>query len=255
MMGRRLGPFLILRELGSGGMGTVHLAMEVRAAGAARTVAVKFVKAEIRSKVPVEHFFRERDILSGLQHPNIVRLLDSGATEDGQPYFAMEWINGVSLYHYSRNTAIDLGAKLGAFLRVCEAFGHCHARGIVHRDLKPSNVLVMPDGTPKLIDFGIARYMDASAEPDGGPLMFTPEYSSPEQIRGNPATARSDIYALGVILFEILAAERAPRQPLCRELEPVAAQAIREHAEERQATVDELALSVSQKLAGNVGRR
>ncbi|HEU4664975.1 MAG TPA: serine/threonine-protein kinase [Dokdonella sp.] len=204
--GDRLGAWRLLRRLGSGGMGAVHLAE--RADGHfEQQAAIKLIRGMPGSDT-LAHFARERQILATLQHPHIARLLDGGATPGGQPYLVMEYVEGVPIDEYCRDRGLDLRARLALFRAVCDAVQFAHQRLIVHCDLKPSNVLVRRDGTPVLLDFGIARALDRprAAEADG---YFTPGYASPEQLAGETLTTASDVYALGLVLFELVTGRKA----------------------------------------------
>jgi tetratricopeptide (TPR) repeat protein len=206
----RVGPYEIVRSLGRGGMGEVFVAR--RSDGAyEREVAIKRLHKGFVSNEIVGRFLRERQMLARLDHEYIVRLLDGGTTAAGEPYLVMELVDGVPADAFAARLA--LRAKLELFLRITEAVAHAHERGFVHRDLKPGNILVRADGTPRLFDFGIARIeSDETAEREGGaaPLtraghrLFTPEYASPEQVRGETATSASDVFALGVLLYRFL---------------------------------------------------
>ena len=206
--GDRLGAWRLLRRLGKGGMGAVHLAE--RADGHfEQQAAVKLIRG-YPSPDTLAHFARERQILATLQHPCIARLLDGGATPGGQPYLVMDYVEGVPIDDHCDARALDLRARLELFRAVCAAVQFAHQRLIVHCDLKPSNVLVRGDGTPVLLDFGIARALDRPRLADvAAASYFTPGYASPEQLRGDAVTTASDIYALGLILFELVAGRKA----------------------------------------------
>ena len=205
-----IGPYRVLREIGRGGMGVVYLGE--RADGEYRKqVAIKLITSG-RGDAGVERRFRrERQILAQLDHPGIARLVDGGATEDGQPYFIMEYIDGLPLLAYCDRNRLGVNGRLELFLSVCDAVAYAHHRLVVHRDLKPGNILVTAGGWPHLLDFGLARVLDADEAQDltltGAPLM-TPAYASPEQMRGETYTVSGDVYSLGVILYELLAARR-----------------------------------------------
>jgi serine/threonine-protein kinase len=207
--GDLLGAWRLLRRLGSGGMGAVHLAE--RADGHFEQVAaVKLIRG-VADADTFALFARERQILATLQHPGIARLLDGGATPGGQPYLVMEYVEGVPIDQYCSERRLDLRARLELFRIVCAAVQFAHQRLIVHCDLKPSNVLVKEDGTPVLLDFGIARALDRPRRADdrADARYFTPGYASPEQLRGESLTTASDVYALGLILFELVAGRKA----------------------------------------------
>jgi serine/threonine-protein kinase len=205
----RIGPWKILATLGQGGMGIVYLGE--RAAGDfAQRAAVKVVSGGPDNPAILARFRAERRILAALEHPGIARLLDGGTTEDGLPYFAMEYVEGESLLAFAERRGLGLRERIGLFLEVCAAVSHAHQRLIVHRDLKPGNVLVGSDGRPRLLDFGIAKLLepDESFPASAGTVTrggwLTPAYASPEQIRGLPTTTATDVYSLGVILYELL---------------------------------------------------
>ncbi|HEU4665548.1 MAG TPA: serine/threonine-protein kinase, partial [Dokdonella sp.] len=205
--GRMVGPFRLVREIGRGGMGAVWLAE--RADGAFRQrVAVKLIRSGWDVDEVLARFRAERQILAGLQHPNIAHLVDGGVTADGKPWLALEYIDGEDLRAWCDSRRLDLAARLQLFLTVCDAVAHAHQRLVVHRDLKPSNILVGRDGVVKLLDFGIAKLLDAA---DGGisaTRVFTPEYAAPEQVRGELLTTAVDIHALGLLLYELLCGRR-----------------------------------------------
>jgi eukaryotic-like serine/threonine-protein kinase len=209
----QIGPYNILREIGRGGMGVVYLAD--RADGEYRKrVAIKLITGARNELNLDQRFRRERQILAQLEHPNIARLLDGGATESGQPYFVMEYVEGPPLLAWCDEHHLDVDARLRLFLDVCDAVSYAHRKLIVHRDLKPGNILVTPSGDPKLLDFGLARMVDSETDTDitqAGPTPMTVAYSSPEQIRGERQTVSSDVYSLGVILYELLTAHRPYR--------------------------------------------
>lgn len=206
-----VGPYRILREIGQGGMATVYLA--VRDGGDfEQRVAIKVVRGLLGGDA-MRRFRAERQILASLEHPSIARLLDGGTTADGVPYLAMDYVDGVPIDRYCREHGLTIHERLQLFCRVCDAVSHAHRNLVVHRDIKPSNILITEDGSPKLLDFGIARLI-ADDGPSGMPLtmtgmrMLTPEYASPEQVRGDPITTAADVYSLGVLLFELLTGQR-----------------------------------------------
>ena len=214
--GDRVGPYRLKRELGAGGMADVWLAE--RADGAfARDVALKLPLISRLRRDLAQRFTRERDILARLEHPHIARLYDAGVTEDGLPYLAMEYVAGQPITEYCDAHRLDITARLKLFLQVLEAVQFAHANLIIHRDLKPSNILVTANGDVRLLDFGIAKLLaenDAAHETQltqmAGRAM-TPDYASPEQIKGEPLTIATDIYSLGVMLYELLAGSRPYR--------------------------------------------
>lgn len=202
--GRRIGAYDILEEIGHGGMGEVFSA--VRADGQyEKKVAIKLVRSGYDTKFILERFRNERQILASLDHPNIARLLDGGNTEDGIPYLVMELVEGVPVDGYCDAHKLTITQRLRLFREICGAVQYAHQRLVIHRDLKPSNILVTEKGTPKLLDFGIAKILDASGSTEATLLRpMTPEYASPEQIRGEPITTATDAYALGVVLYQLL---------------------------------------------------
>ncbi|HEY8378035.1 MAG TPA: serine/threonine-protein kinase, partial [Nannocystis sp.] len=208
----RIGPYRIERLLGRGGMGRVYLA-EHEAADFRRKVAIKLVRRGLDTEDVLRRFRAERRILASLDHPNIARLLDVGATDDGLPYFVMEYVDGVDILEHCRRHALDIPARLALFRDVCAAVHHAHQRLLVHRDLKPGNILVTSAGVPKLLDFGIAKILDPE-QTDGhttrlAERRLTPRYSAPEQLHGERVTTACDVWALGVLLYELLV-ERHP---------------------------------------------
>lgn len=223
--GRRIGRYEVTRELGRGGMGSVYLAK--RADGQfEQQVALKLLRTDLTSQGQMERFLVERQILARLNHPNIARLFDGGVTNEGQPFFVMEHIEGQSLDRYCDGRELSIGDRLALFLTVCDAVQYAHRALVVHRDLKPSNILVTEDGTVKLLDFGIAKLLNPDAsgllDPESelshaslhtrtGLLPMTPAYASPEQVRGEAITTASDVYQLGIVLYELLTGHRPYR--------------------------------------------
>ena len=212
----RVGAYRIVHELGRGGMGTVYLAERDDDQKFRQRVALKVVRGALAGGWIVERFLGERRILASLEHPHVARLFDGGTTPDGTPWFAMEYIEGEPLDRYCSQQDLPLELRLRLFRDVCEAVSYAHARGVVHRDLKPSNILVTRAGEAKLLDFGIAKLLDAGD--DGGAprtrtgmQLMTPEYAAPEQVRGAPVTAASDVYSLGMLLYELVVGERPYR--------------------------------------------
>ncbi|MBL8227612.1 MAG: serine/threonine protein kinase [Bryobacterales bacterium] len=209
----QVGPYVLIRPLGRGGMGSVYLA---RHEEDGRSVALKIVRPEVDDPEIGERFHRERDILAALDHPNIARYLDGGTTSSGSPYLVMEYVEGLPLDQYCDSRELDVAARLRLFDSLCAAVHYLHMRGVVHRDLKPSNILVTADGAVKLLDFGIAKLMKQAPGiraqlTRSGLRLMTPEYASPEQVRGEAVTPLSDVYALGVVLYELLTGHRPYR--------------------------------------------
>jgi serine/threonine-protein kinase len=206
-VGRRIGPYVLVRSLGEGGMGRVFLA-ERADDQYQQLVAIKLMHADMWHRdTLLERFQAERQILANLNHPSIARLLDGGMTSDGTPYLVMEYIDGVPLDQYCRANDLSVEEKLNLFLQICAAVEYAHRNLIVHRDIKPANVLVDRDGAPKLVDFGIAKLVEADGRVSTKATapMMTPEYASPEQLRGEPVTTATDVYGLGVLLYDLLA--------------------------------------------------
>ncbi len=211
--GRLIGPYKIIRKIGHGGMGSVFLA--ARADDQYRKqVAIKLVKRGMDTDFIVSRFLSERQILASLDHPNIASLFDGGATADGLPYFVMEDIEGLPINEYCDTHNLSTTERLKLFSIVCAAVHYAHRKHIIHRDIKPTNILVTADGMPKLLDFGIAKILDPdlSIQTTGRTAtarrLMTPGYASPEQVRGESVTTASDIYSLGVLLYELLTGHR-----------------------------------------------
>lgn len=280
---RRVGPYEINRLLGRGGMGAVYLAH--RADGQfEQEVAIKLIDLPLATDVFRERFRQERQILAGLQHPYIARLLDGGVAQNGDLYLAMEYVDGVPIHTFCRQHQLSESQRLAVFIQVCEAVQFAHQNLVVHRDLKPDNILVAEDGTPRLLDFGTAKLLTPSLANPGTPLTregfqsFTPQYASPEQVLGNPITTASDTYSLGVLLYllvtdtlpyelkelttaEMLRAicEEPARKPahaagseqrLDSDLEAIAMKALRKEPAERYLSAEQLAADVRAYLEG-----
>ena len=213
LVGQRLGPYDVVRLIGMGGMGAVYEATRADDQYQKR-VAIKIVQRGIDSELTLARFRRERQILASLEHPNIATLLDGGVTQDGQPFLVMEYVDGEPITTWCVSHETGTRDRVALFRQVCAAVQYAHKNLVVHRDLKPGNILVTPDGTVKLLDFGIARLLGEDGGDAvlpltrGGARAFTPEYASPEQIRGDVLSTVSDVYSLGVVLFELLTGRR-----------------------------------------------
>jgi tetratricopeptide (TPR) repeat protein len=276
-VGRILGPWRLLRRIGRGGMGSVYLAHRADSSFE-KTVAVKLIHAGLDTADVLRRFRNERQVLAALEHPNIARLLDGGAGEDGSPYLVMEHVEGTPIDRHCRENGLSVDARLSLFVRVCSAVQHAHRNLVVHRDIKPSNVLVTGDGEPKLLDFGIAKVLAPGGAPAdatvGDARAMTPRYASPEQLRGEPVTTATDVYSLGVMLYELLAGqtpyrprsesrvdlERAvleqdpaplpPAAGLSPDLGAVLLVALRKEAGRRYASVDAFAQDLARCIEG-----
>ncbi len=260
----RCGPYRLVRLLGEGGMGSVFLGQ--RADGEVeQQVAIKLVRNVAQESAFRDRFLRERQILASLSHPGIARLLDAGHTSTGQPYLAMEYIDGTPIDTYA--AALTVREKVGLILQVADAVSYAHRNLVIHRDLKPSNILVQADGRPKLLDFGIARIVDESTDRAlTRDRILTPDYASPEQVRGTAQTTATDVYSLGAVLYRLVTGQSPHRSPdgrpesievlicttepvapsrlqgsLPKDLDFILAKALRKQPEERYASVDALA--------------
>jgi tRNA A-37 threonylcarbamoyl transferase component Bud32/tetratricopeptide (TPR) repeat protein len=274
-IGPLLGPYRIEREIGRGGMAVVYLA--ARADGEfQKRVAVKLIKRGMDTASVIQRLRRERRILAALEHPSIARLLDGGTTPEGRPWIAMEYIEGLPIDRFCQENHLTVEARCLLIAQVCDAVAYAHRHLVVHRDLKPSNILVAPDGNPKLLDFGIAKLLGEKEAGTKEPLTvgffmpFTPEYASPEQIQGAPVTTASDVYSLGVVLYEVLTGERpsrvAGKEPgkpstlesvpararrrLAGDLDNIVLMALREDVSRRYSSAEQLALDLRRHLEG-----
>jgi eukaryotic-like serine/threonine-protein kinase len=267
LIGHRIGAYRVVDLIGHGGMGSVYRA--VRDDEFTKDVAIKVVKRGMDSDAIVRRFRTERQILATLEHPNIARLLDGGTTDDGRPYFVMECIAGQPVTEYCRQRRLTVDDRLRLFRTICDAVEHAHRNLVIHRDLKPSNILVTDEGVPKLLDFGIAKLLG----PDHvGPATmtlaemraFTPDYGSPEQVRGENVATTTDVYSLGAVLYEMLTGTRAHRfenytplaveEAVCRTEVTPPSRAVSDHAIARQLRGD-LDNIVSQALQKEPARR
>jgi eukaryotic-like serine/threonine-protein kinase len=212
LVGKQFGPYRVLALLGHGGMGSVWLAE--RADGLfTRQVALKLIHPALKSRVMSERFAREREILASLNHPHIARLLDAGFAEDGQSYLALDYVAGTPLTTYCDERGLSIRQRLELFRQVLSAVQYAHAHLVIHRDLKPANILVTEEGQIQLLDFGIAKLLTEGEAKETeltqlGGRALTPDYAAPEQIAGATVTTAADVYALGVMLYELLAGER-----------------------------------------------
>jgi eukaryotic-like serine/threonine-protein kinase len=281
----RIGAYRVLRELGRGGMGVVYLAE--RADGQfQRRVAIKLVPTTGADDPAHRRFLAERQILAGLDHPNIARLLDGGVTEEGRPFLVLEYVEGLPITTYCERHRLGIEERLHLFIEVCAAVQHAHQNLVLHRDLKPGNILVTAAGQVRLLDFGIAKLLNPALSVADAPVTrldlraMTPEYASPEQVRGEALTTASDLYSLGVLLYELLAGTspyrrddaaapalldqvrdqdpeppsvRAPtslRRRLRGDLDGIVCMALRKEPGRRYASADLLALDVRRYLDG-----
>jgi eukaryotic-like serine/threonine-protein kinase len=209
LLGTRVGPYQLVEEIGSGGMGKVYRAVR-KDDEFDQVVAIKLVRAQQGSSFVLNRMRSERQILAGLDHANITRLLDGGTTSGGLPYLVMEFVDGLPIEEYCAIHQLDVAAKLELFVQVCSAVHYAHQRLIVHRDIKPGNILITPQGAPKLLDFGIAKIFRPEGTLGRGTAtvsvvrLLTPGYASPEQVKGGLITTATDIYSLGVVLYELL---------------------------------------------------
>ncbi len=260
---RYCGPYELIRLLGQGGMGSVYLAQR-RDGEVDLRVAIKFIRGADATHVFRNRFFQERQILAQVNHPGITRMLDAGHTASGRPYLVMEYVDGVPIDAHCRELSTPVILRL--FLRVCEAVAYLHRNLIVHRDLKPSNILVQSDGSPRVLDFGVAKILDKTAEPGTTKeRILTLDYASPEQVTGSASTTLTDIYSLGAVLYQLLTGQtpHASRKPpesleaaicgsdlvsartlnsgLPRDLDLVLRKSLRKEPAERYPTVDALA--------------
>jgi len=283
-LGERVGPYRLIEEIGHGGMGTVYLAERADAEYEAR-VAIKFVRGVFGAPELARRLRAERQVLAGLQHPGIARLIDGGTADDGTPYLVMEYVDGQPIDAWCTAHGLGLTARLALFREVCAAVQYAHQALVVHRDLKPSNILVRADGTPTLVDFGIAKLLDPAGIDDGDATetlgLMTPTYASPEQITGRPVTVATDVYSLGVVLYRLLTdrppfdltgataaeierrvtgeepprpsqatADRATARELTGDLDTIVLKALRKEPERRYGTVAELVDDLERYRAG-----
>jgi len=208
-VGNLVGPYRLIAKIGQGGMGTVYRAIRIDD-HYLKQVAIKLLRPGLGNEYYSRRFKNERQIMASLDHPNIARLLDGGATAQGLPYFVLEYIEGSPIDRYCDSRQLSTVERLNLFRSVCSAVQYAHQHLVVHRDLKPANILITNDGVPKLLDFGIAKLLDPELFLQTAELTatavkpMTPEYASPEQVRGEPITTASDVYSLGVLLYRLL---------------------------------------------------
>jgi serine/threonine protein kinase len=256
---QRLGPWELLELIGQGGMGTVYRARraddEFR-----REVAIKVVSRGMNTDFVLRRFRTERQILADLAHPNITTLLDGGTTPDDLPYLVMEFVSGEPVSGHCESRSLDLRARVELIRTVCLAVGYAHERHIVHRDLKPSNILVNGNGSPKVLDFGIARILKPENEAEsattmGAQRLLTPQYASPEQFTGRPVSAAADVYSMGIVLRELIADTRNPwARSIDRGLQAVLQKATREEPDDRYPNATEFADDLGRWLRGETVR-
>ena len=232
-----IGNYKILSLIGSGGMGDVYLAEDRQLH---RKVALKIVRRGMDTGDIIRRFQREEQILASLNHPNIARLYGGAVTAEGVPYFVMEYVDGPRLDHYCRENRLSIREQLALFQKVCAAVTYAHQRLVIHRDIKPANIRVTAEGEPKLLDFGIAKLLDPTTSPIREETMtfsgaMTPEYASPEQVRGETMTTTSDVYTLGVVLYKLLTG-RSPYRTKTNRPDEIA-RAITDQDPERPSTV------------------
>jgi non-specific serine/threonine protein kinase/serine/threonine-protein kinase len=253
----KIGPFKVIRELGHGGMGTVYLGQN-DAADFEQLVAIKLIKKGLDIQAVIDRFRRERRILARLEHPHIARLYYGGATEDGLPYFVMEFVQGQPITEFCQAHNLAPSQAIALFRKVCDAVHYAHQNLVIHRDIKPSNILIDKNGDPKLLDFGVAKWLAAEDSTHTLPVVsvgFTPDYASPEQLRCETVTTATDLFSLGIVLHEILTGERpngglskAHRQPT--DLSRILQKALEKDPADRYPSADEFSADLKRYLEG-----
>jgi tetratricopeptide (TPR) repeat protein/predicted Ser/Thr protein kinase len=253
--GRRVGPYRIESEIGRGGMSVVYLG--VRADGEfEKRVAIKLIKRGMDTDSVMGRLRQERRILAGLEHPSIARLLDGGTTADGRPWLAMEYVEGLPIHTFCDRHALSRKDRCRLIEKACDAVAYAHRHFVIHRDLKPANILVTPDGIPKLLDFGIAKLLDSeSGQTLASVRLFTPEYASPEQRSGENVGITTDVFSIGVVLFELLTGRRPdsedfPPPGAGSDLDMIVKKALRTDPERRYPSADQFAEDLRRYLAG-----
>ena len=279
IVGSRLGSWRVVREIGRGGMGAVYLATRDDDQFQ-KQVAIKLVKRGMDTAEVQRRFQHERQILAGLDHPYIARLIDAGTAPDGRSFFVMEYVEGQTIDSYCRDHSLSLADRCRLFLKVCEAVSHAHRNLVVHRDLKPGNIFVGPGGTPKLLDFGVAKLIAPNADPHltvtgMQSALLTPQYASPEQVMGRPVNTSTDVYSLGAVLYELLTGACAQhldstspeeiQRVICvqelsppssitpglpRDLDNIVMMAMRKDLDRRYSSVDQFAADIQRYLDG-----
>lgn len=252
-VGRRLGQYILVREIGRGAGSTLYEAGRTDGQHR-RPVTIKMLSRGVDDEDGIRNFRAERLVLARLDHPAIIRLLDSGTTEDGRPFLITDYADGIPVTRFCRETAISEAGKLGIFADICDAVRHVHERKVVLRGLKPANILVSPEGKPKLVDFSAASWTDPEVAPRG---TFAADYTSPEVLRGEAGSVQSDVYSLGAIFYEMLTGRRAAAGELrdAGALNLVIAKAMHPEPARRYASVGDMAASVRNSLRRQAGAR
>jgi eukaryotic-like serine/threonine-protein kinase len=264
--GTSIGPYRIVCEIGEGGMGSVFLGVRDDDEFEQR-VAIKLIRGGAAGESIMRRFRQERQILAALEHPNIARLLDGGTTADGLPYLVMEYVEGTAIDEYCDSHACSITTKLHLFLLLCEAVQYAHRNLVIHRDIKPANVLITTDGVPKLLDFGIAKLISHDTTDATVTRIMTPDYASPEQLRGDAVSTATDVYSLGVLLYRLLAGAKpfpADRRPdseptrpsthshaLRGDLENILLMALHVDVSRRYGSVEQFAADIRRHLEGH----
>jgi tetratricopeptide (TPR) repeat protein len=264
--GTMIGPYRIVTSLGEGGMGSVFLGVRDDDEFEQR-VAIKLIRGGAAGESIIRRFRQERQILAGLEHPNIARLLDGGTTPDGVPYLVMEYVDGIEIERHCDEKPCSIAERLRLFLLLCDAVQYAHRNLVIHRDIKPGNVLITSEGVPKLLDFGIAKLISRDTSEATVTRLMTPDYASPEQLRGEPVSTATDVYSLGVLLYRLLAGENpfaAARRPdsepirpstrnraLRGDLENILLMALQTEPARRYGSVEQFATDIRRHLSGH----